>query len=272
MLDWSHTHAKIGLLGRVRCEPGWRLDWHDPGYLKDFDLWFVWAGEGRMRLMDRTVALRPGICLWMQPGHTYIGDQDPTNRLGVTFIHFDLMSRNGRPIRRLPPEVHHVDDFTFFDSATRHIVGLMQDTRTPGKVARQLEAEALLRGLLIGLESGKKGAAQSLSPAQTEHHRKIREITSQLLENSGEPVSVNELARRTGYSPIHFARVFKNVTGLLPREFMIQARIARAKQLLRESPLSIGEISDALGYSDVFFFSRQFKERTGLSPTRFRAE
>lgn len=67
------------------------------------------------------------------------------------------------------------------------------------------------------------------------------------------------------------SRVFKQVTGSLPRDFIIQVRIDRAKQLLRESSLSIGEIADALGYPDVFFFSRQFKNRSGLSPTHFRA-
>ena len=269
MIDWANTRVTIGGVGRVRCETGWRLEWTEPGFLRDFDLWFVRAGEGEMRLVDRSVALHPGVCLWMRPGHTYAGRQNPRNRLGVTFIHFDLKCR-GKRMGRLPAEVREVPDFQFFDAATRHIVELIQASG-PGAALRRLEAEELLRSVLIGWDAGAEKPEGPLSPTDTEHGRRLREIISELLENSGDAASVAELARRTGYSPVHFSRVFKKVTGSLPREFIIQVRIDRAKQLLRESSLSIGEIANALGYSDVFFFSRQFKNRAGLSPSRFRA-
>jgi len=268
MIDWAHTHLEAGRLGRVRCEPGWRLDWTGPNFLFEFDLWFVWSGEGEMRLADRTVPLRPGVCLWMRPGHTYIGAQNPDHRLGVTFIHFDLKCR-GKRVRRLPAEVREISDFQYFDAATRHIVELMQKTG-PGAPERRLEAEALLRSILIGWDATGARAGTPLSPARAEQERRIRKITSGLLENQGDFASVAELARRAGYSPIHFSRIFKQVTGSLPGEFIILARIERAKQLLRESSLSIGEIANALSYSDVFFFSRQFKARSGLSPSEFR--
>jgi AraC-like DNA-binding protein len=268
MIDWAHTHVAVGLLGRVRCEPGWRLDWTGPDFLREFDLWFVWSGDGEMRLADRIVSLRPGVCFWMRPGRTYIGVQNPDRRLGVTFIHFDLKCRAKR-VRRLPAEVREISDFQYFDAATRHIVELMQKTG-PGAPERRLEAEALLRSILIGWDVAESRTGRPLSPAQAEHERRIRKITSGLVENGGDFASVAGLAHRAGYSPIHFSRIFKQVTGSLPGEFIIQARLERAKQLLRESSLSIGEIANALGYSDVFFFSRQFKARSGLSPSEFR--
>jgi AraC family transcriptional regulator, arabinose operon regulatory protein len=81
---------------------------------------------------------------------------------------------------------------------------------------------------------------------------------------------VRELARETGYSPDHFSRVFKQVTGQTPQALKVQARLERARQLLTESSLSISMIANALGYEDVFFFSRQFKEKTGRTPTAYR--
>jgi len=269
MIDWPNARVEIHSVGRVRCEPGWRLDWTDPALLCDFDLWFIWAGEGEMRIADRLVALHAGVCFWMRPGHTYMGAQNPGNRLGVTFIHFDLKCR-GKRINRLPAEVREISDFQFFDAATRRIVNLIQKAG-PGGAMRRLEAEALLRGVLIDWDAGGAKPEIPLSPAEAEHHRRIRKITSDLVENPGDFASVGDLARRVGYSPIHFSRIFRKVTGVLPGEFIIQVRIERAKQLLRESSLSIGEIANALGYSDVFFFSRQFKARSGLSPSGFRA-
>jgi AraC-like DNA-binding protein len=54
-------------------------------------------------------------------------------------------------------------------------------------------------------------------------------------------------------------------------DFIVEARLNRARQLLLESTLSVSQIADELGYEDVFFFSRQFKERTGRTPTEYRA-
>jgi iron complex transport system substrate-binding protein len=59
--------------------------------------------------------------------------------------------------------------------------------------------------------------------------------------------------------------------GLSPKEFIVRVRMERAAALLRESSQTISEISDGLGYQDVGFFSRQFKQKFGISPARFRA-
>lgn len=53
---------------------------------------------------------------------------------------------------------------------------------------------------------------------------------------------------------------------------MILARIQRAKYLLANSSLSVGQIAESLGYADIFPFSRQFKKKTGQSPRGFRAK
>jgi len=60
------------------------------------------------------------------------------------------------------------------------------------------------------------------------------------------------------------------VTGETPKDYMIRARLERAATLLRESSQTIGQIADALGYRDAGFFSRQFKQKLGFSPARFR--
>lgn len=51
---------------------------------------------------------------------------------------------------------------------------------------------------------------------------------------------------------------------------MIRARIERARHLMRESPLSLKQIAATLGYTDVYFFHRQFKAVTGLTPGQWR--
>lgn len=67
------------------------------------------------------------------------------------------------------------------------------------------------------------------------------------------------------------SRVFKEHIGTTPAHYLIQKRIARAKELLKETELSVEDISNAVGYSDVYHFSRIFKENCGVSPQAYRS-
>jgi len=60
------------------------------------------------------------------------------------------------------------------------------------------------------------------------------------------------------------------MTGQSPKEFMIKQRMGRALALLRESSHTVTQIADLLGYQDLGFFSRQFKENIGISPDHIR--
>ncbi len=72
------------------------------------------------------------------------------------------------------------------------------------------------------------------------------------------------------WSPAHFSRIFKLVVQQSPQDFLLNLRLSRARHLLAETSLAVSEIADRLDYSDLFFFSRQFKAKTGLSPRDYR--
>jgi AraC-like DNA-binding protein len=271
-VNWNTTRVRVESAGRVRCERGWRLDasWADK--LIDFDLWFVWAGKGIMRTHLGQVDLRPGICFWMRPGGKYVAEQDPSDRLGVTFIHFNLLQAGGR-IRPfgapLPPLINDVADVNFYDSVTRRIVESMQMDAADGKGGRQV-ASLLLTGLLADLD-GRSERRLALPPgAQQQHAQLVSEWVTRITENPAKFDSVAGIANEAGYCADHFSRIFKNVVGQSPQAFLVRCKIDRARQLLLETQLSISQIASALGYEDVFFFSRQFKRKVGCPPTAYR--
>ncbi len=71
-----------------------------------------------------------------------------------------------------------------------------------------------------------------------------------------------------GYS--WFRKLFKNYTGLSPGQYYLQLRIEKAKDLLRNTDVSIKEISIDLNIASEFYFSKLFKEKTGYRPTEYR--
>ena len=79
-----------------------------------------------------------------------------------------------------------------------------------------------------------------------------------------------ELAEKLGVSESTFRRRFREATGVSPHAFVLQCKVAEARKLLGETDLPVKAIADRLNYSDVFFFSRQFRQLTGVPPAAYR--
>lgn len=83
-------------------------------------------------------------------------------------------------------------------------------------------------------------------------------------------IRIPDLARMENLSISRFNYVFKEKMGVSPLEYIIRIRISYACDLLRETNLSVKEISSHIGYPDQHFFSRIFKAHTGMSPNYYR--
>ncbi len=81
--------------------------------------------------------------------------------------------------------------------------------------------------------------------------------------------SSTELAAMCSISESYLKRIFKEKYGMPPRRYIIQLKINHACELLRLERYSVTQISEMCGFSDVYFFSRQFKEYIGITPTQF---
>jgi AraC-like DNA-binding protein len=89
-------------------------------------------------------------------------------------------------------------------------------------------------------------------------------------ENLAKPLTAAELAGVAGHSVPHFNRLFREAIGTSPMRYVAQQRIARAKRLLRDTSAKLPAIAAAVGYVDVFHFSRLYKQHTGRPPSRDR--
>ena len=83
------------------------------------------------------------------------------------------------------------------------------------------------------------------------------------------PMTLQEIADAAGVSVFHFARSFKQATGMPPHQYLTEMRIAEACSLLRYGSRSIGEVAHAVGLTHSHF-SVVFLRRLGMTPTQFR--
>lgn len=90
-------------------------------------------------------------------------------------------------------------------------------------------------------------------------------------EHLEEPLTLEDLAAIAGFSPHHFHRVFRQVTGEAPKEYVRRLRLERAVYRMKVSPDNVLQIALDAGFATHETFTRAFVRRFDLSPSEFRA-
>jgi AraC family transcriptional regulator len=133
----------------------------------------------------------------------------------------------------------------------------------------RLLADSLMIALLAELGSLDRQVKVSKGGlAQWQERRCCEYLRGHLAED----VSLAELAAIANLSTFHFARMFKQTTGLPPHAYQRRLRAERAQELLLATDLSIGDIAAAVGYETPQAFARMFRAEIGASPSDWRRE
>jgi AraC-like DNA-binding protein len=125
----------------------------------------------------------------------------------------------------------------------------------------QLLSDCLLRELLIRI-------GMTATSRCNKHLSKLLEYIEQ---NYTEDVSLSVLSEKFELSESYIARLFRENLSLRPSEYVNNIRIAVATSLLTETNMSVSEIAEACGFSDVYYFSKTFKKIVGVSPSKTRS-
>ncbi|MCX2680493.1 GyrI-like domain-containing protein [Galbibacter sp. EGI 63066] len=107
----------------------------------------------------------------------------------------------------------------------------------------------------------------------TDHKNKINRVFQYIDENLDGDLSLNTVSKIAFFSPFHFHRIFKTITGETLNEYVTRRRIERsASILLHKKNISITELSLRNGFTNNASFTRTFKKFYGVSPTTFRKQ
>ncbi len=101
-------------------------------------------------------------------------------------------------------------------------------------------------------------------------NKPIRIAKDYISRNYAEPIDLNMVAAQAGLNPIYFSTLFKKETGMNFKDFLVDIRLEKARELLVNSNETIQEISHLVGYRDTRYFSRIFARNVGLKPNIYR--
>jgi AraC family transcriptional regulator len=99
---------------------------------------------------------------------------------------------------------------------------------------------------------------------------RLRRVAEYIQQNLDKDLSLAELAAVVYMSPYHFARLFKDSTGVPPHRFVVRQRIARARGVLVTPELSIAQVSRRVGFRTPSHFTTVFRRVLGVTPRAYR--
>lgn len=95
-------------------------------------------------------------------------------------------------------------------------------------------------------------------------------VKKYIIENFNKDISMDDAAKETNLSYHYFSKFFKDSTGKSFVEYLTELRVAKSRELLRDTNDSIKEICYKIGYSDPNYYCKIFKRVTGMTPTEYR--
>ncbi len=237
--------------------------------LSSYLIKYAVAGEGLLTYRDQTHIIRPGQFFWLDCTlPQYYATSPGSSNFHVLWVHFYgansakyyeqlLALNNGSNIGTLPSH-HTVAD------GLRSLLAMYRTGQN--SLNEDLRASAILAEILAecACASHSTGATSSATPdvvVQAQHF---------LSECYDQRITLDQLGEKYALDKYYFLKLFKRHTGLTPNEFLLLTRLTQAKELLRTTQHSVGQISLEVGIPNASHFIKLFQRHEGVTPGGYR--
>ncbi|SDI57807.1 AraC-type DNA-binding protein [Chryseobacterium taeanense] len=238
-------------------------------------------GKKHMKLDNKTnyFDYYPGESVLVSPGETMIidfpeADETPSQCISLSlnpeFIENSLNHLNYHLPKTDETSQWNIefDEYFLFNnqslaSATNNIMRIAMDDNSQ----KDIMADFALKELLIRLMQTQ--ARSMVEKNIVKNKSRIGFAVDYIKKNLHQKLSIESIAKLAYVSKSNFFRMFKDELGTSPNEFILQERISRAKELLKNQN-SIKETAYQTGFSDTNYFTRVFKQFVGVTPKSYQ--
>jgi AraC family transcriptional regulator len=254
------------------------------------------AGEGKMLYPNEhaiclSLAPRPVRLLQIQGDQSYTGlygkgDFSITPATAPFFARWDSDDRfvqmriNSRFMERVatealamnPDRVEVIPTFRTRDPQLEAIAMLLLTELKQENLGSSLYIDSLTNVLAVQLLRQYSASKPHLSVYEGGlPQRQLLQVLEYIHAHLERDLKLADLAGLLGMSQFHFSHLFKQSIGISPHQYLLQQRIERAKQLLKQTDRSIVEIALECGFNSHSHLSKQFRQHTGMTPKRYRS-
>lgn len=128
----------------------------------------------------------------------------------------------------------------------------------------------LINMLSTHLLTGRSGAGRAKYPTSGFSSYRIHKVMNAILADPASPHRLGDLAELAGITESHLCRVFKDAVGTTVHNFLLTARLDRARQLLAHPDLPMSHVAEMSGFSGASQLARAFRQYLGETPSHYR--
>ena len=258
----------IGSCGNYRIHKVPRIPTYRPKGRLDYQILYIASGQVRFFFKEdeETIVTSGHMVLYrpkeMQKYVYYTNDQTD-----LYWVHF-----TGNQVKSLLneynfPKEHHIINCGTLPEYARIFQTMIQELQLCKPHYQEL-LTVLFKQLLITISRKLLAEPTMTSYVQSE----IEYATRYFLTHYNEDLNIEEIVASHNMSTSWFIRNFKQYTGMTPLSYILKLRITNAQNFLESTSYNVTEISSFVGYDNPLYFSRLFKNQTGLSPSDYRKQ
>lgn len=266
----SENFVDLGLyqFGREQCEPAHSFG---PAARNHYLFHYVISGTGTLMADDskgntKTYSVKSMQGFMIFPGQitTYIADKElPWEYVWVEFDGLRAKSIAESAGLTMDTPIYHAQSKSLREDMMNEMLYMTQN--------RESSPFHLIGHLYLFLDyMMRSSAGTNIQKGSQLRDFYIHEALNFMEHNFQNDISVEDVAAVCGLNRSYFGKIFKQAVGKSPQEFLLSYRMAKAAELLKLTQLSIGDISQAVGYDNQLHFSRAFKNIYGMSPREWR--
>jgi len=242
------------------------LTWDKGRVLDGYYIIFISRGKGMLEMENSpNVELKAGICFFLFPGVWHRYKPDARHGWEEYWVGFkgqypESLVKNGV----LCPQKPFVE-VGLNESLLSLFHSLIKTTSHADPGYQQIAVGITLQ--MLGLiMTASKYEQPSLDPEL----RLISKAKFILQETIDNPLNLEEVVKELPMGYSKFRKVFKQVCGISPNQYHLNLRLDKAKELLTSTNLTVNEIAIQTGFESIFYFSKLFKRKNGVSPKIYR--
>ncbi len=261
---FTNTDLNFYDCGEEKCPNGY---FFGPAVRNHFVLHFILSGKGTFRCGKKLYNLKAGNAFLICPDYVtyYEADmEDPWHYIWVGFNGVKAPKIIRQTGLSYDNPVFSYDNDNFFIDTIRKMASY-----TKYSFETELSRIAYLYLFLSKLIEIAP-ANPTLHPYNSSIEEYVKSAVDYIEKNYSSNMSVNQLSDYIGINRKYMCTLFKKFIGQTPIDYILKIRMERACSLLTNDNLSIAEVSNSIGYSDQFVFSKQFKKSMGETPSVFR--
>lgn len=260
-LDQQNDYLNLCHSGTDSCRPGVSVG----PLVKNFYLiHYITSGKGTFTVDNRQHFLGPGDAFLIRPGKTVVYTADEQDPWQYCFFAFNGQSAEQYLSRTAfaVGDAVYIGDDTINDLVYETTDMLSQYPRNADMYA----LSQLMKLLLFFAEHYKNSAEDCGCPIRAD----IQKVLDFISYHYADPITVQEMSRMIALERTYFCRIFKNTVGISPKDYLTKFRLDKARYLLTETTMSIGDVAESVGFRSFSSFSRLFTAQYQQSPSQYR--